>query len=527
MPHAAHAGLVQRLPKLSKRSLLGACLLAMLCAALPYRQAHAQGPRNFATLAMVAEPQTLDPMASTADLVGTIMQHVYETLYTFDAKWNVVPMLAETMPKISADGKTYTITLRRGVMLHNGRELTADDVVASLQRWMDQSPRGKAMGKEIETLEAEGPLGVKIVLKAPYASLLSQLALQSGMAAIMAKDSIASPLKDFVGTGPYKFKERRPDQFVLLTRFDKYAARKEPASGYGGKREAAIEELRFVPVPNAGTRVEGALAGQYDFADLLPVEALPRLEKSGGKTVPIMTPSFGFPYLVLNTKEGVAASQPVRQAIQTALGAGEMLAAGFGDTRFFVAEANHFPKGSPFYSTAGGDQYNQRNAAKAKELAAKAGYKGDPIRVLTSRQYDFHYNMSLLMAEQFKRAGFKVDLNVVDWATLVQRRNDSKLWDIYVTHSGQLPEPMLSPPQLGDGAPGWWDTPAKKAALQAFNVESDPAKRGALWGTVQQVVYDEVPYINLGKFNGLSAKSPALDNYTPAIWPFFWNAKIK
>jgi peptide/nickel transport system substrate-binding protein len=147
--------------------------------------------------------------------------------------------------------------------------------------------------------------------------------------------------------------------------------------------------------------------------------------------------------------------------------------------------------------------------------------------VLTSRQYDFHYNMALLMAEQLKRAGFKVDLNVVDWATLVQRRNDAKLWDIYVTHSGQFPEPMLSPPQLGDGAPGWWDSPAKRSALQAFNVESDPAKRGALWGKVQQVVYDEVPYINVGKFNGLSAKSPALDNYTPATWPFFWNAKIK
>src|SRR4051794_592500 len=90
MPHAANAGLVQRLPTLSKRSLLGASLLAMLCAALPQHEAHAQGPRNFATLAMVAEPQTLDPMASTADLVGTIMQHVYETLYIFDAKWNVV-----------------------------------------------------------------------------------------------------------------------------------------------------------------------------------------------------------------------------------------------------------------------------------------------------------------------------------------------------------------------------------------------------------------------------------------------------
>ena len=517
--------LVSRLGSASRRRLLGSVALA--AAGLVALPVAAQAPRGFATLAMVAEPQTLDPMASSADLVGTIMQHVFEPLYTFDAQWNVVPMLAESMPRISNGGRTYEIALRKGVMLHSGRELTADDVVASLQRWIEQSSRGKAVGKVVDSLMAKGPLAVEIVLKEPYAPLAAQLALPSGMAAIMAKESIAAPLKDFVGTGPYRFKERKPDQYVLLGRFDRYSARKEPANGYGGRREAAIEELRFVPVPNANTRVEGALAGQYDFADLLPVESLGRLEKAGGKTLPIMTPAFGFPYLVLNTREGVAASLPIRQAIQTALGEGEMLAAGFGDTRFFVAEGNHFPKGSPFYATAGTDQYNQRNAPKAKEAAAKAGYKGEPIRVLTSRQYDFHYNMALLMAEQLKRAGFKVELNVVDWATLVQRRNDSKLWDIYVTHSGQFPEPMLSPPQLGDGAPGWWDSPAKKAALQAFNVETDPARRGALWGRVQQVVYDEVPYVNVGKFSGLSARSPALDNYRPATWPFFWNARIK
>ena len=260
------------------------------------------------------------------------------------------------------------------------------------------------------------------------------------------------------------------------------------ASGYGGKREALIAELRFVPVPNANTRVEGSLAGQYDYADLLPTEALSRLEQSGGKTVPLLTTSFGFPYLVFNTKEGVAANLGLRQALQTALGQGEMLAAGFGDTRFFAVEGHHFPKGSPFYSTAGTDRYNQRDAGKSRAEADKAGYKGEPIRILTSRQYDFHYNMALMMAEQLKRAGFKPELNVVDWATLVQRRNDPKLWDIYVTHSGQFPEPMLSPPQLGEGAPGWWSTPAKQAALSAFNREPDPAKRGALWSKVQQVV---------------------------------------
>jgi len=489
--------------------------------------AHSQAQKSALNLAMVAEPQSLDPMASTQDLVGTIMQHVYEPLFTFDGKWNTVPMLAESLPTISKDGLRYTIALRKGVPLHSGRDLDADDVVASLKRWMEMAPRGKAVAKEVADLSAKGPHTVEITLKNAYAPLLPQLALPSGMAAIMAKETIAQPLKDYIGTGPYRFKERRPDQYVLLTRFEKYAARKEPANGYGGKREAAVEELRFVPVPNANTRVEGALAGQFHYADLLPIEALPRLEKSGGKTVPIVTASFGFPYLVFNTKEGVMSSLDLRRAAQTAIGEGEMLAAGFGDTRFFIAEGNHFPKGTPFYSDAGTTAYNERNAVKAKTQASQAGYKGEPIRVLTSRQYDFHYNMALIMAEQLKRAGFKADLNVVDWATLVQRRNDPKLWDIYITHSGQFPEPMLSPPQLGEGAPGWWSTPAKQAALSAFNQETNPGKRGALWGQVQKVVYDEVPYVNVGKFNSLSARAPSLENYTPATWPFFWNVRLK
>jgi peptide/nickel transport system substrate-binding protein len=479
-----------------------------------------------ANLAMVGEPQGLDPMISTADLVGTIMQHVYEPLYTFDANWNVAPMLAEAMPTVSKDGLTYTIAIRKGVKLHNGRDLNADDVVASLQRWMELSPRGKAVGKEVASLTAKGANGVELKLKNPYAPLLAQLALPSGMAAIMAKESIAPQLKDFIGTGPYKFKERRPDQFTVLVRHDDYTSRKEASSGYAGRREALLDELRFVPVPNANTRVEGSLSGQFQYADLLPVEAVGRIEKGAPAVVPIVTKNFGFPYIVFNTKEGVLASQPVRRAVQTAVGQGELMAAGFGDNRFFVVEPNFFPKGTPYYSAAGTNVYNARNPQAAKEQAAKAGYNGQPVRIMASRQYEFHYNMALVMSEQLKKAGFKTDLQVVDWATLVQRRNDAKLWDVYFTHSGLFPEPMLSPPQLGDGAPGWWETPAKKTTLTAFNQETDPAKRGTLWGQVQQTVYDEVPFIEVGKFNSLSARSAKLVGYTPAIWPFFWNTGL-
>ena len=512
--------------RIRRRAALAAVMtVSALGFALP-TTGHAQS-KSALNLAMIGEPPTLDVQSTPADLVCIIMQHVYETLYTFDAKSNLVPMLAESLPKVSADGRQYSIPLRAGVRLHNGRNLDADDVVASLKRWMEVSPRGKSVSAQVESMVAKGPQTVEITLKNAYAPLLAQLAMPSGMAAIMAKESLAQPLKEYVGTGPYQFKERKPDQYVLLTRFDGYAARKEAPSGYGGKRAATMEELRFVPVPNANTRVEGALAGQFHYVDLLPIEALGRLEKASGKVVPLLTPSFGFPYLVFNTKEGSMAQQAVRKAAQTALGPGEMLAAGFGDTRSFIAEGNHFPKGTPFYSDAGTSNYNERDARKAKAQAEQAGYKGEPVRILTSRQYDFHHNMALIMAEQLKRAGFKAELNVVEWATLLQRRADPKLWDIYITHSGLFPEPMLSPPQLGDGAPGWWSSPAKTQALAALNQEPNPAKRGALWAKVQQVVYDEVPYIQVGKFASLSARSPALEGYTPHTYPFFWNTSLK
>ena len=500
-------------------------LLALVAAATLPAWAQAAPAGGAVNLAMVGEPQTLDPMASTADLVGTIMQHVYEPLYTFDAQWHIAPMLAEALPKLSADGKVVTIELRKGVKFHNGKEMTSDDVIASLKRWIEMAPRGKAVGAEIRSIDAKGPYTVVLTQRGAYAPLLAQLALPTGFAAIMPKEAIASPLKQFIGTGPYQFKERRPDQYVLLARFDGYSARSEPASGYAGKREALLSELRFIPVPNANTRVEGALSGQYHFADLLPAEALARLG-SRPSVKPVITAPFGFPYVVLNTKQGPLANQDLRQALQAALNMKEIMAAGFGDPKFYAAEGNHYPKGSPFYSDARIGDYNQANPAKARELAAKAGYKGEPIKYLTSKQYEFHYRMALVMAEQLKLAGFTVDMQVVDWATLISRRNDGALWDIYMTHSFFLPEPMLTPPQLGDGAPGGWKTAAKDAAIAAFTQQPDPAKRGALWSAVQALVYTEVPYIKLGNFNSLTAKSAKLDGYTPMPWPYFWNTSL-
>ena len=207
-----------------RRTVLSS-LLALGTAGAGLAPAFGQTAKSALNLAMVAEPQTLDP-STPADLVCIIMQHVYEPLFTFDAKATLVPMLAADDAEDLGRRQGLHITLRKGVKLHNGRDLDADDVVASLKRWMEMSPRGKSVAEQVAELSSKGPLNVEISLKNAYAPLLSQLAMPSGMAAIMAKETLAQPLREFVGTGPYKFKERKPDQYVLLTRFDGYSARR-------------------------------------------------------------------------------------------------------------------------------------------------------------------------------------------------------------------------------------------------------------------------------------------------------------
>jgi peptide/nickel transport system substrate-binding protein len=182
------------------------------------------------------------------------------------------------------------------------------------------------------------------------------------------------------------------------------------------------------------------------------VDAIGRVEKAGAAVwCRSLRKNFGFPYIVFNTKEGVMATRPCAVPFRPRAGPGEMLAGGFWRQPVSLSwSRTSSPRAHRYYSAAGAELYNQRNPhCMGKDLAAKAGYSGQPIRIMASRQYEFHYNMALVMAEQLKKAGFKTDLQVVDWATLVQRRNDSEVLGCLLHPFGLFPEPMLSPPQIG------------------------------------------------------------------------------
>ncbi|MCR8726100.1 ABC transporter substrate-binding protein [Frigidibacter sp. ROC022] len=476
-------------------------------------------------VAIIGEPDTLDPMVSTKDIVSIVTQHIVETLYTFDENWAVAPLLAKDMPTISADGKVYDIPLRTGITFQDGSSLDSADVVASLERWLKVASRGKTVADKVQSVEANGPDAIRITMSEPYAPLLSLLAFSNSAAAIYPEEIVkdaGDTLPKVVGTGPYEVAEHVPDQYLQLVKFDGFVPREDPASGWAGKRGQVPGEIRFVPVPDPNTRVEGLLSGQFDFADGLPAESYDRIAASD-VAEPLLLQPFGWPVWAINHKDGLLTDLKIRQALQAALPFDDMLFAAFGDDKFFKTDGAMYPEGWAYYTDAGTELYNQNDPAKAKALLEEAGYDGTPLRILTSRQYEFHYKMAEVAKQALEAAGFTVQMDVVDWATLGQRRNDPALWDIYITHSPFLPEPALTDMWFPTSRIGWND-PVEVELGKQFTTETDPAKRKEIFAKMQAENYKDVGFIKVGNFNALEGQAKALKGVEPSPWPFFWNA---
>lgn len=475
-------------------------------------------------VAIIGEADTFDPMVSTKDVVSIVTQHFVETLYTFDSGWNIAPLLATELPEISNDGKTYKIGIREGITFHDGSTMDAKDVVASLNRWLDVASRGKLVADKISSVEATGDYEVTISMSEAYSPLLSLLAFSNSAAVVYPEEIIADTIENVVGTGPYMIAEHVPDQYLQLVKFDGYVSREEPSDGAAGKRAQTVDEIRFVPVPDPNTRVEGLLSGQFAFADSLPAESYGRLSDSD-KADPMLLEPFGWPIFAINHKDGLLTDKTIRQALQAALPIDDMLFAAFGDDNFFLTDGPLYPEGWAWRNEAGAELFNQNDQAKAAELLKEAGYDGTPLRILTSRQYEFHFKMAEVAKVALEMAGFTVQMDVVDWATLGQRRNDPALWDIYITHSPFLPEPALTDLYSSTSRLGW-SNPEKDEILANFTTETDPEKRKELFAELQQQFFEDVGFLKIGAFNALSGTAEGLEGVTATPWPFFWNVSL-
>jgi len=483
--------------------------------------------------ATIAEPPSLDQQVLTSDQATTIAQHVFEGLYTFNKSYDPVPMLVEK-ESISADGKTITLTLRQGVKFHNGKEMTSADVVASLNRWGKYGVRGPVLFDHIEKVDAPSKYSVRLLFKDVFAPWKTLLAFINGGPVIYPKEVADSatkqpiPENQYIGTGPYRFVERNPGRYILLEKFADYVSRTDAPDGYGGKRVAQFDRIQFIPVSDVGTRVNGVKAGDYDYAEQISGDLYDMLSQDSS-VVTLVNEGVVMPFMFFDSTEGPFKNNyKLRVAVLAALDTTAALQAAVGPKSLWSANGSFMPKGTSWYTTAGTEAYSRKNAALAKSLAAEAGYKGEKITFMVSSAYKIHNDIGLVFTKQLKDAGFNIDLQIYDWATLVSKRGDGKQWDMFFTHHGFVPDPILFS-FMSDTYPGWWATPEKQALAQVFTSTLDEKKRLDSWSQLQKLIYTQVPVMKVGDVYTYDIYSPKVQNLgeSQLIWPKFWNVSFK
>ncbi|MGC9530489.1 MAG: ABC transporter substrate-binding protein [Candidatus Bipolaricaulaceae bacterium] len=486
-------------------------------------------------MALASEPGTLDMQLTTGVNESIPARHVFEGLFAFDESYVPMPQLISGWER-SEDGKVATFHLRKGVLFHNGQEMTAADVVASLQRWGEYGLTAKALWNLVTELEVVDDYTVRMVLSEPFGPVGFYLANIYGGPRIypaeIAQAAGNQPIApdDYIGTGPYRFVEWKTGDYILLERFDDYVGRTEEPNGFAGKRTAYFDRLQFFMVPEDNARLVGIQAGTYDYVVNIPNDLLVNVEGDPNITPIIVDNPPIYPIALVNNKQGITTNAALKEAMLVALDMESIMLAGYGDPKFWQLNGSYFAPGIRWHVPGAGEgKYNRADPAAARQLAAAAGYAGEPIRIIVASDMTSQYNQALVVMDQLVKAGFNVSLQVYDKATFFARRNDrdNPEWELAFSFYSTAPDPsmvlMLSPTYAG-----WWDTPEIQQLRVDLNRATEFEERYAIWEDIMELWYEQIPALKFGDAFQLHLKRADIMGYgtdfEDMVSPYFWNS---
>lgn len=507
----------------------------LLAASLPWGIALAETVNRDATLniAYGKRPGTLDPYLTTNSATTDVVRHIFEQLFTINDRFEPVPELVERY-SLSEDRKVYTFVLRDGIRFHDGQPLTADDVVASMNRWLAVSTQGKANlpGAQFSRIDDRT---VQLAVQTPSLITLNVLADLKNLPSIMPKRLIdeanasKKPVSELIGTGPYKLAEFKQGDYLHLTRYDGYVSRSEPANGLSGQKQAEVKDIWFRYITDESTRLAGALTGEYDVIFDLPKDNIDALNSA--RDVKLYRPEAGGSLItyLFNKNRGPFADVKLRQAFNLALDVHQVLLAGYSDPRFFREDSSlGFPEQVDWHSEAGKPYWNQHKLDEARKLVKESGYNGEEVVIIATKEYAELYNLAIVAQQVLKQIGVKSRLDVYDWATVLQRRQDPKNFDLCALEFS-MRQVLHQYPFLDSRAkfPGLSNSPEIDALLDDIKqAPSLQAARGLVDKLhVQTWIY--LPVIVLGRTTpDAVAIKHHVHGYRDLIGPVLWNVSI-
>src|SRR5258708_22963349 len=427
--------------------MLGRRFVCAAAAALAFAgSAHAE---TVLKLSLHSDLKIVDPIWTTALISTHHGNMIYDTLFSVDDKFAVKPQMVDKWD-VSADKLTWTFAVRAGLVGSDGKPVTAEDCIASIKRWGARDSMGQKMMGSVAGFEAVDARTFKMKMKEPYGLVLESLGKpSSNVLFIMPKKTADTDpmqqikIEDVIGSGPFIFvaNEWKPGEKVVFVKNPTYKPRAEPPAGLSGAKLAKVDRVEWIWIPDAATQVSALQNGEIDMIESPSMDLLPLIAKDKNLKLFNYNPLGNQYAFRFNTLLKPFDNPKIRYAASVAMGQEEHLKATIGDPQYYKLCKAMFVCGTPLGTDAGMENVLNQNAAKAKEILKEAGYDGTPVVLMQATDLGVLTNMAPVSKAQLEAAGFKVDVQGMDWQTLAGRRTkkdpaDQGGWNAFLTSLG-------------------------------------------------------------------------------------------
>jgi ABC-type transport system substrate-binding protein len=477
------------------------------------------------TLVMVIEssPTNLDPRVGLDAQSDRIDDLLFDDLCTRDEHFNVQPGLADRWD--IPDPLTYIFHLHQGVKFHDGRPLTSRDVKWTFDSLLQGKIRStkSAAYRPVDRIDAPDDYTVVFHLKEPFATFLWNVS--DGAIGIVPYGSGDEISRHPIGSGPFRFLSAEPDNEVVIERND----------GYWGER-ARLKRVRFAVVPDPTTRALELRKGSADIAvTSLTGDTVLALERESNLVI-LRAPGTVVGYLAFNTRDPILKDARVRQAVAYAIDRTAIIHYLMRD--FARPAYSLLPPESWAYN--GDVPHYDHNPDQSRQLLEQAGYPAvNGVRFHLTMKTSTDEGPRLVAAvlqQQLRDVGIVLDIRTFEFATFfsdvtrgayqlhslrwVGGNEDPDIFE-YVFHSAKF-----SPHGANRT---YYANPRVDALIDQARGELDQNARKQIYAEIQQILAEDLPYINLWYLENVMVHTKRVRNLTlnpPGNYDFLKTAEL-
>jgi len=480
----------------------------VLIAILAVSAATFAAPRRGGTLrvGLNADPPNMDPHQSTAAVDRQVYQNLFDKLVDINQNLEIVPMLA-TSWTITEGGRVYTFKLRPNVVFHDGTPFNADAVKANFDRMMDRSFNSPRLSEInlVTSVQVVDPLTVRITLDKPFSPFLAILSDRAGM---MVSPAAAQRLgknmaREPVGTGPYKFVEKRPQERIVLERFDRH----------WDSTAGNVQQIIYRPFTDENARLANLRAGELDIIDAVAPAEVPKL-----KTDPVLKLSevVGLEWqgMWIQVESGIFANRALRQALNATIDRRTLVRVVFQETA--VPANGPFPPGMFTNSIPANSRVPERNLDLARQKLREGGQPNGFAFTLKITPGRVPQQVAQVIQSMATEVGIRVNIEIVEFGALLSQLDAHKFDAALLGWSGR-PDPdaniygfFVTGGGLNNSA---YANPKVDTMLDAARILTTQEQRRRAYTDVMNVLNEDLPYLFLWWPKNYKVYSPKLQGY--------------